>query len=154
MHISLEKARQLCHRFAVSSTALRAHRAGSERPVAGVEGRRIEARRVREDECLKSRLLRGTRSPMRPSHTAWQLLLSLANKRRFQRQIQEADLYRTAAIHKTNLIARRLRKRPHNARPAQLALHSGAWALNAAENSFSKAPQSSRIAPSVVGCTI
>ena len=59
---------------------------------------------------------------MRPSHTAWQLLLSLANKRRFQRQIQEADLYGTAAIHKTNIIARRQPMRPRNATPAQLAL--------------------------------
>ena len=77
---------------------------------------------MREDEYFKNRLPRGTRSPMRPSHTAWQLLLSLANKRRFQRQIQEADLYRTSAIHKTNLIARRLRNKPHNARAAQLPL--------------------------------
>ena len=59
---------------------------------------------------------------MRPSHTAWQLLLSLANKRRFRRQIKEADLYRTAAVHKTHLIARRVRKKPHDATPAQITL--------------------------------
>ena len=62
----LEQPNQLCE-------SELSYRAGSERPVVGVEGRRTEIRRVREDECLKNRLLRGTRSPMRPSHTAWQL---------------------------------------------------------------------------------
>ncbi len=39
--------------------ALRDHSsdcAGSERPIAGFEGRRIETKRVREDKCLKIRL--------------------------------------------------------------------------------------------------
>ena len=40
--------------LAVSSTALRAHRAGSERPIAGFGARPIETKRVQEDECLKS----------------------------------------------------------------------------------------------------
>ena len=40
-----------------------------ERPIGGVEGRRIETKRVREDECLKIDR-RGTRAPRRPTHTA------------------------------------------------------------------------------------
>ena len=65
---SFAKARQLCHRFAVSSSALRAHRAGSERPIAGVEARRIETKRCREDECLKT-FGRARAPSMRQSHS-------------------------------------------------------------------------------------
>ena len=52
--ILLQKNDSYATVLAVSSTALRAHRAGSERPIAGFGARPIETKRVQEDECLKS----------------------------------------------------------------------------------------------------
>ena len=64
----------------------------------------------------------GTRSSETPAWSSTQLLGQIAaNLRWIQRHIQE-HTYRTSAVHILLLIARRLRNKPHNAGPAQLAL--------------------------------
>ena len=60
--------------LAVSSTALRAHRAGSERPIAGFGARPIETKRVQEDECVKSVCWGHARPSETPAWSSTQLL--------------------------------------------------------------------------------
>ena len=65
-----------------------------ERPIGGVEGRRIETKSVREDECLKNRWRARALDAAEWSLT--RLAKAALDKRWVQRHIQKVYVYRTA----------------------------------------------------------
>ena len=115
-------ARQLHHRFGLCPAKLceLIVRVQSDRSQAS-RGRGLRANGCRKTSVLNPLL--GARAPPGYASLAIDLIARLiaANFALDQRHMQEYT-YRTSAVHILLLIARRVRNKPHNARPAQLAL--------------------------------